>query len=336
MKSLSLLFIIMLFVVSSSYAFDTPIRIKCQPSDHGAKVYINGENKGECSSDGPLNIFLYAGPTTVFVHKQVDRDHEQVYQHQFTAVAGVPKILKVVLSEPKLTEKARLAKQKADKEARLAKEKVDFERTLAAANSGELEAMATLAQYYQRGTGVAQDSSKAEAWLWKIEEIKANNELLTAKSGDLKAMEAMVQRYTNGKGVKRDTQQAQMWQAKVDAAKKQAKEQQQAQARREAAAQRKAQLEKELAQASFLKNTAEFSRKENPGDIFEVLTLVAMSPITMATDLISCPTRLMERNEIKKRLAAHPAAWAKPNSMMAKAYRSQQHKTGFAPLIAAR
>ncbi len=336
MKSLSLLFIIMLFVVSSSYAFDTPIRIKCQPNDQGAKVYINGENKGECSSDGPLNIFLYAGPTTVFVHKQVDRDHEQVYQHQFTAVAGVPKILKVVLSSPQLTEKARLAKERADKMARLAKEKADFERALAAANNGELEAMATLAQYYQRGTGVAQDSSKAEAWLWKIEEIKANNELSTAKSGDLKAMEAMVQRYKHGKGVKRNIPQAQEWQAKVDAAKKLAKAQQEAQARREAAARKKAQLEKELAQASFLQNTEKFFRSENPGDIFEVLTLVAMSPISMATDLISCPTRLMERNEIKKRLAAHPAAWAKPNSMMAKAYRSQQHKTGFAPLIAAR
>ncbi|WP_345985866.1 hypothetical protein WCX49_01745 [Sulfurimonas sp. HSL-1656] len=290
-------------------ANDTVLRILCAPQDSGATIYVNGSVKGECS-ESPLDVFISAGPTTVEAKRMPDPEHEQMFTERFTAIAGVAKRVKVVLSAPQLTQAALQARKRAA-----------FEATLKSAENGDMAAMAKVAELYDAGTGVRRDAGQAQLWRDKIEAVLASQDLKAAESGDLDAMAKIAERYKQGKGVARDQAKATAWMDQYEKGKEAERQRLAAEQRRQAAARRQADKAAALERASYTKYfdqaVADMARERDP---FAGLSSATLSPLALIFDLTSLPTRWMERREIQKKYAAHPAAWAKPASMLARAY----------------
>ena len=323
MKKLLLSVSLLLLWANASQANDTLIRIICSSQDSGAKIFVNGSYKGNCSTDGPVDVFIPAGSTRVEAKKMPDAEHEQVFSEQVTAIAGVPKKVKVVLSEPQLTQAAREARDKAT-----------FAAALESAEGGDIAAMAKVADLYDSGTGVHRDPQQASSWRSKIEEINAAKELKAAEGGDLNAMGKVAERYKTGKGLTRNSKKSMEWLDKQYKLKEEARLREETKQRQEEAVRRKKAMEKKLEQASYLKNFKQATREmASKSDPIEGLISATFSPLCLPFDLISTPSRMMERHDIKKRNEEHAGAWAKPDSMLAKAYRQPYGKKKADPLV---
>lgn len=305
------------------------VRVYCNAIDAGAKIYVNDEYKGEC----PLDLFLPQGTFTIRAVKTPDADHEQVFSRTIKLTTGVATRVDVVLSPPQLT-------AAGIKKREIAAAKEDLE----AAQQGDVRAMDSMADRYENGLGVERDSAQAAVWRQKSAEAKqqledarlaaekkAEAERLAAEkkqfeadksaaeSGNIEAMEAMVKHYEDGSGVIKDSAQAAVWRQKIADARQAEKNNQEL-----------AQLKEEKKQFSFFPNTKEELTKsfKSTKDPLEGLTAGAFSPVTTVvtglTDFLSLPTRISEWQDLSRKIDAHASAWAKPDSMMARYYLSQQ------------
>jgi len=338
MKKLLFVFVFLLFLpgISQAEDFETVVRLTCTPKDQGAQISINGSFKAECSTGGPVNIFIPAGSTRVEVKKMPDAYHEQIFTEHFTAVAGVPKRINVVLSEPQLNAAGREAEARDN-----------FNEQLAAAKNGDIAAMETVASLYSQGKGVKQDSNEASHWRQQLAVAKevaaAEKDLKEAYGGKLEAMESMVKRYKTGQGVDKDEAAAGLWQEKANDLKEKKRLQQLAAEKRSRTISNQRSMESELAKVSYRKNQKAFddwvgSMNSTGGAsdagkalVVSVISLPAIAG-ALVLDTVSFPTRVIERHKIKKKYEAHAGAWARPNSMLAKVYSQQPQETG-EPLV---
>ncbi|MEN8140158.1 MAG: hypothetical protein ABFR97_02940 [Thermodesulfobacteriota bacterium] len=314
MKYLLTTLLLILGTAANCLAEETILAIYCQSQDQGAKIYVNHALKGECPADGRVTLFIPPGPTTVEVKKRVDAEHERFFQQQYTAAADRPERIRVSLSKPQLTA-----------EARQARERAAFERDLQAAKQGNLKAMAVMVERYEKGQGVRQNSNQARAWQNRIDETLARKELQKAQAGDIAAMEGMARRYKTGTGVKGSRAEARKWQENATEAKRLAKEREQARQKAARTARQRAKIQAKINAINFTEIT-DAAMTPPKGD--DVITYLTVSPIFTAAgiilDLTSTPIKLTKKNKLTKELEAHAAAWARPNSMVARAYRQQR------------
>ncbi|WP_064604730.1 tetratricopeptide repeat protein [Photobacterium sp. J15] len=359
----------LLIVSGTANAGYSIVRVKCDKNDTETRIFINNEYKGTCPK---LDIPVKAGKSALRAQKKVDDEHEQIFVKQLNVVQGVPQRIDVVLGAVELTASAKKARQRAaEKQLRQAaqadliaarsgdvdamaqmvqrytvgegiaknlnkarywqqkRESVLAEMDLAAAKAGNITAMTKLVKRYEEGKGVAQSDEQAQLWRKNIESANAQAELTSAKAGNVKAMESVSKRYKTGKGFEQSTEQAQYWQEKID----EVKQQKVAQAKRK-------EIRKEIDGISytrFLEGGMEIiSEEENPFAITLGGPLVSASSTLL--DVISTPINMTRQVYLSEQLAAHASAWAKPDSMMAKAYQQQQirNEQSDDPLLASR
>ena len=144
-------------------------------------------------------------------------------------------------------------------------------------------------------------------------------------------MKAVSHRYQTGKGLEQSTDQAQYWLQKVDETEN-----------LKLAEAKRREVQKEIDDISYIDNTGlggwvlETVDGQNVTEVF--LTGLPGLTVMTAFDVISTPINLTRQAYLSQQLAARPSTWAKPDSMMAKAYQQQQIRIEKSeePLLAAR
>jgi len=305
------------------------VRIQCDDEDAGSEVFIDGRFVGEC----PVDAQVPSGTVVLRARKKLpDPDYEKVYEKQLRLGDGTAQRLELIMSEPRLTAEAR-ARRESEKAAAI----------LQQAEAGDIAAMGKIAQLYEAGGGVAKDPKAAARWHGRAEAAKAQAHLAAAKAGSMEAMESMAARYEKGLGVEKDPAQVEFWRNKALAAKRQkAAEDAEAARRRvaeqeEAARLRMAQEKRQEAELKaqnrqnridavrFDKNTSHLVNSSGvKNNVTEILTTGIPTMLTgLVLDLISLPTRCTELQAAKSEASLRPSTWGNPDSMIAKAARSQ-------------
>lgn len=202
-------------------------------------------------------------------------------------------------------------------------EEIDVQKDLASAEQGDISAMDSLVKRYQTGKGVTKSAEQAKFWTDKIEAAKAKEDLNSAKRGDLAAMAAVVERYKLGKGLPQDIGEARSWQQKIKTTNEN---------------NRRKKVQKEIDDISYTEflEGAKIKIKSENDPLMQISYGPTYLVVASAFDAIFSPFRLTKKSMLSKQLAAHPSAWAKPNSMIAKAYQQQQlnNENADTPLLA--
>lgn len=311
MRKLYFTLVLLLFIHSTdSYALGI-VRIKCADIDIGAKIYFNNAYKGEC----PADIILDAGSYALLLTR-VSGDYEHYIEKNITIVDNVPQRLNLALSESRLTAKAKKRVEEEEKQQREA----DFLAQKNAANQGDLQAMRTLADYYQRGYGVKRSEKEAKLWLDKAE--KAAEEeyfeslLKQVQVGDVKAMEQLVKIYSTGEGGPLDKEQAEYWQQQLD----NKKEELALQASNEDKAKRIAERKKKMMPVSG--SFVDWLLKDQNDASSAIMAIMTSSPFILLSAISDLPVttyQAVKIREIKNEAALRSSAFAQPNSLLAKA-----------------
>lgn len=261
---------------------DSLIRVKCD-DDAGASVYINGKFVGECPVDAPAP----AGTVNLRVRSE-NGDYEKIFEKQLRVIDGVPQRVEVTLPAPQLTAKA-IAAQSG--------------KLLKAAESGDIDAMQKVSQFYEDGIGLEKNPVKAKHWREKAETAKAKEILELANGGNVAAMEDMSNRYKTGLGVAKSASLAKSWGTKAQSARQEQKSRE-----------KKAKL---WAKAPFSETRQYF---HNMGKDIQFVTSSPISlPFTIVFDLISLPTASTNMVQVANEAALRPSTWGKPDSMIARA-----------------
>lgn len=310
MRKLYFTLVLLLFIHSTdSYALGI-VRIKCADIDIGAKIYFNNAYKGEC----PADIILDAGSYALLLTR-VGGDYEHYIEKNITIVDNVPQRLNLALTESRLTAKAKKRKEDEEKKQR----ENEFLAQKNAANQGDLQAMRTLADYYQRGYGVKHSEKEAKLWLDKAE--KAAEEeyfeslLKQVQVGDVKAMEQLVKIYSTGEGGPLDKEQAEYWQQQLDITN----EVLAITATEEDKEKRIAERKKKMMPVSSAFVGWIMIDNEVSSVIAAAFTLSPTIILSAISDLPSVTYQAVKIREIKNEAALRSSAFAQPNSLLAKA-----------------
>lgn len=201
-----------LSLTSANVVAESVLRVYCDKFAQGAKIFINGQFKANCSAD----LFLPPGDTKLRVVQVVDDEYEKVFETDLFLGDGTAQRVNVQLSAAQLTEDA-VAKRTA---LRLQKEKAEAEAALASAKAGDIDAMRAVAELYRAGKGL--DKNEKQAVYWSEQATNTENQryaetiLKNAESGDIDAMMTLSGLYEAGKGVDKNAQKAQEWQQKAE------------------------------------------------------------------------------------------------------------------------
>jgi hypothetical protein len=298
-----------------AYAEDAMLRVRCYDNDVGAEVFVNGVSKGDC----PINIQVREGLQKLRAYKMTDAEHEQVFEQDVRVAGGVVKTVELELSAPQLTAKAKAAQQRAAEQQAKAALAAQVAQEEQAAEAGDSGAMVSLAKRYETGNGVKKNAAQARVWNVNAAEAEAK----AAEAGNIPAMESMSKRYTTGVGVTANAAQAAAWRDKALAAR-------QAQAAQAAAQRKEAQKQVKLSQIDFLEYggalLADVDKKQSSDPLATTSQIVTTFPLAVAADIISTPFKLSSMAMIQREATARPAAWANPDSMIAKAEVFQHKK----------
>ena len=319
MKNKWILFLSLAFSLTA-FSGDAFLRIQSDAANSGARISINGIFKGEC----PLDVAVESGKLEVVAIKTVDAEHVQRWSQVLTLGDDAVKRIQVQLSEPVLTAKAYKARQVAT-----------YEKNKAAAAAGDSAAMLILADLYEQGIGIDRNVKLAQQWREKAaatqETEKAQADLDAAKTGDISAMERITTRYEEGKGIEKNIDQAYLWRNKKLKALADQDEAQRRKKIKDDAERVRSSLEGDMCSVDYLGTTKYVledwfgwgydSQPEAPVVITSIPTILAVE----ALDLITTPIRFTKKQLISKKLKAHAAAWANPESMMGKAQENTEH-----------
>ncbi|MGE5525375.1 MAG: hypothetical protein ACM3SS_16805 [Rhodospirillaceae bacterium] len=140
------------------------LRITCEGADARAEVTINGVFKGEC----PIDVQVNAGSIELRVVKRIDAERERLYEETFRIGDGVVKKVEASLTTQLTAEGARRQRERdAARAQALAEERRRSEEALRelnrAADAGDANAMAELAERYATGSGVPKNEQQANA-----------------------------------------------------------------------------------------------------------------------------------------------------------------------------
>lgn len=324
---------------------DSVIRLRCDDDADGALVYVNEQPRGQC----PADVTVPPGTVRLRVVKPVGSSQERVWEKSVLVSDGTATRQEVVLSAPRLTAAAAQAAAKAVQDA---------------AARGDIRAMDELASRHDRGDGVAQDAALAAQWRARAEAARAAQTEAKANAGDAAAMLEMASRHDEGKGVPRDAAAAAGWRAKVEAQKAQkvladaqrgdvaamkdlasrfdkglgvpVDAAQAARWRREAAdserrkanADRRAELLKKKQDTKisvFVSDWPGWITKDKDVNSTTMTLGFLYSPLFTVLELVTtAPSKSTDLYRINKELDSLPAAFGKPDSMMATLHRREQ------------
>lgn len=325
MKSLplSILLFSALTIVSDICSAEAVVRIYCDEKDIGTKIFINNQEKGGCDD----TLFLSPGRKKLRAIKAVNTEYEQIFEQDFNLFDGAVKRIDISLSKPKLTEVARKARQLMAQQ----EEERSARSALQTAQAGNIKAMEAVAQRYATGKGLQQNSERAQFWRKTAKEERAKDQfrakLKTANSGDIRAMETVAHYYETGNGVERNNIEAHRWQQNASTAKQEKINQEITQRKREAEereraekATRRAELNRELEDFSFFPDSSSLFDPNHQNSKGSSIVNTFTLPILLVSDTISLPSKTTQYQKLKSKRASLPSKWAKPNSMIAKAY----------------
>lgn len=329
------------------------LRVGCVGEAEGAKVFVNGNYADTC----PANLFVEPGKKTIRVVKPAGEGKERVFETSLVLQPDSGKRVDVELSQPRLTANAK--REKANRALNAARagdieamrqvaaffrdgtgvsqslEKAQYwdnkavkteraeqaQATLQRAEAGNIDAMRKLASLYDQGRGLEKNSSKAAQWRQKADESEAEQALAMAESGDVDAMETMASLYAHGKGVEQDSEKSNAWARKAEQTTQARLDEKKASERRERA-------QEKLDNIDYFENSKNTMTRADLGDnTAQAITVVSTTPLLLVpallTDALFAPTKTIKKMRLRKALAARPAAFANPDSMIAKAHRSQ-------------
>ncbi len=199
-------------------------------------------------------------------------------------------------------------------------ERVVAERTLKAARAGDPVMMRSMSRFYTDGRGVAKDLTKAAYWDDKADKVIAQDALKRAEEGYYGAMYEVAQYYENGKGFAKDQKKAYAW-------KQKAKETEYAQTKRQQAKRERTEARRDLNEIDFFKYTKgtwDMWMSDTPGVSAGAEAISSSSGPFMTTfgvlmDLSSAPINSTQLILLNNKIAARPATFGKPDSMVAQA-----------------
>lgn len=147
----------------------------------------------------------------------------------------------------------------------------------------------------------------AETEAKRQRELAVQEDITGAESGEPDAMKRLAERYEKGDGIPKDAETAKYWQQQLALTN----------------------LKRQMQSTSYFAYTSAVPQLfeqagANPSDL---LTVTFVAPAAPLFDSTSMPTVTTDRNNIQKRideLKTHASRWAKPDSMVAKAYRTRQ------------
>lgn len=333
----------MVLTMSFSAHAGSVVRIVCEDEDLGSEVFINDRFAGEC----PVDAQVAAGTAVIRARKRVSQEYEKVFEKRMRIGEGTAQRVELVMSEPRMTAEAKAGKETAAAAA-----------ILKQAEAGDVAAMGKAAELYDNGRGVAKDPVAASMWRFKAEKAGMRAELSAAEAGDVKAMNGMADRYEQGVGVDKDPVLAGAWrqravlkqkqdeearrqaQARAVEAKRQAAARAEAEERERAAREAAESNRRKLEEFSFFRTTKDFFKGVNekviqnktaPGDpplASNLTTLTLGGPgatvLVLFSDTVGAPSATTELIKLKREAALRAAAWAKPDSMIAKAAGGQK------------
>ena len=312
----------------------TVLRLRCEGSNMGAQVFVNDQPKGECHSDEQLNLLLEPGTFNIRAVKPAGVDQERVWERRVAVADGVVSRMDIELSAPRLTKEAVRARAVRAAQA-----------SLAAAERGDIAAMDDVANRLQTGEGLTVNAADAERWRNRAEAARGQAALKAAEGGDVVAMRELVSRYTNGNGLAKNPGQAAAWQARIPEAEnkerlrlaelerqrqaKAAAEERQRQAAIRAAetSAKRAALQARKDEVKYfpttMKEMESHNRQMQKDFLFGFASSLTASPSIVASFLFEAatvaPSATMEIKRIDKELDALPTAWAKPDTLVARA-----------------
>ena len=210
---------VILIIVATIFPYhvqaESVLRITCDDTSDGAKIFLNSKYRGRCPSD----LFVKSGKIKLRAVKNVDPIHERVFETIFQLENNSAKRIEILLSQPRLTKAgilkqkildSEMAKRKA--EAQLFLGKKDAKVQLLLAQKGNVGAMKNMIQYYKIGYGVKKDMSKSMYWSNKITKQLSENVLKGAEKGDLNSMWNLSLYYHKGaEGFPKDSKKAKYW-----------------------------------------------------------------------------------------------------------------------------
>jgi hypothetical protein len=292
-------YFLVLFSSTTTAFADGIVRVKCEEEDTGTQVYFNGKYAGECPGD----LTAPDGVVQLYARKPVDETSEKVFHTQIHVTDGSAQRVELVMSAPQLTGKG--------------KESVAATQ-LRAAQSGNVEAMKKMADYYDEGMGVEKSHAKAKAWRDKAEAATFQLLLRAANAGNVQAMESVATRYNTGLGVNRDDAKAKVWRNR-EAATVQARGEQKKAADKAA----------RVAEVDFFEESGKLMRDANRHhNSVDVTTGLVTLPISLLSDLLKAPSKTTEVNNIKNEASLRPSRWGNPDSMIAKTSRQLKPNGG--------
>lgn len=304
---LSIAFIV--FFATTAFAEKALLRIVCDEEREPIKITINGKYSGEC----PMDISVNAGSITLYAEQASGPEMARIFTKKFDIAGGAARRVEIELSAPQLTAAGKRARLIAAQK----KEQQEAEQEIKAASNGDMKAMENVANRYASGKGVKQDPAQARYWQEKFKESKnaADMRALTqrANAGNIPAMIELAQRYETGNGTIADPAKSLEWSQKAKAAEvqKAAKEKQAAEARK------RAEVERRLRQHTTTPNIDKLS-KENP------VASTVSAPFATFSDALSSHEKIAEKNKIQQELSTNAAAWAEPDSLIAKVHAQRQ------------
>lgn len=324
---------------------DSIVRLRCDDDADGAFVFVNDQPRGQC----PADVSVPPGNVRLRVVKPVGATQERVWEKTVAITDGTATRQEVLLSAPRLTAAAAQAAAKAVQDAaargdiramddlagrhergdgvardaalaaqwRQRAEAARAAQTEARANAGDSAAMLEMASRHDEGKGVVRDPAAAAAWRAKVEAQKAQKVLADAQRGDVAAMKDMANRFANGQGVPADAAMAERW-------RKQAADTE----RRKANADRRAELLKKKQETKisvFVSDFPGWITKNGDANSSTMTLGFLYSPLFTVLELVTtAPSKSTDLYRINKELDSLPAAFGKPDSMMATLHRREQ------------
>lgn len=282
--------------LASQACADGTVRVSCEDEDEGAQISFDEQFVGEC----PLLIFRAPGTYQMRVHKEVTGGREKVFEKTLTITDGTVQRIEVTLSAPRLTAQGKLEQDEAE-----------ASRLRRSADRGDADAMDSLAALYDVGTGVSKDSGQAKAWREKALRTRFQEQFQAAQGGDANAMRKVAGYYAVGEGVAPDTSQSEAWREKAAASDN-----------TKATTARIQDRQRRADGVNYFEHTKSGLDDAAKGGVSSWMTFFIPSSILgMFSDALSAPSKSTELAQIKSEAVMRPAAWGKPDSMIARASR---------------
>lgn len=220
------------------------------------------------------------------------------------------------------------------KELRRSARELDEQRSsaevLEKARNGDIKAMTRIARRYESGMGVDQDRTKAEEWLERARQARAETAQRKAEQGDISAMKKLARYYARGLGIEKNSEKADEWASRAKKAMDDAREERKRARRIAKAEARDRKLQESIDNTDYLGTTRTMLNQSiedmNSGGPLSTTGVLAFPSVIVygpVFDAITAPTRITRVALWKSRMSSRAALFDNPDSMIARAHADQ-------------